>query len=113
MNVGTERHDALPLRAIAAIILVAEGDARLVEGEQPPVRDGDAVRIAREIGQHRFGAGERRLGVAPQRLWRTGERWCRKARRSASGARPPKKASLSASCRAISQVRNRRRNSRS
>ena len=61
--VGAECHDALPVRAIAAIILVAEGDAGRVEGEQPPVRDGDAVSVAREIGEHRFGAGEGRLGV--------------------------------------------------
>ena len=61
--VGAERHDLLAVRAIAAIILVAEGDAGLVEGEQPPVRDGDAVGVAREIGEHGFGAGEGWLGV--------------------------------------------------
>src|ERR1700722_9097918 len=61
--VGAKRHDLLAVRAIAAIILVAEGDAGLVEGEQPPVRDGDAMRVAREIGEHGFGAGEGWLGV--------------------------------------------------
>ncbi|MEA2961467.1 MAG: hypothetical protein QOI46_1565 [Alphaproteobacteria bacterium] len=61
--VGAERHDALAVRAIAAIILVAEGDAGLVEGEEPPVGDGDAVSVAREVGEHRFGAGEGWLGV--------------------------------------------------
>ena len=61
--VGAERHDALPVRAIAAIILVAEGDAGRVEGKQPPVRDGDAMSVAREIGEHGFGPGEGRLGV--------------------------------------------------
>ena len=61
--VGLERHDLLTLRAAAAIILVAKGDAGLVEREQPPVRDGDAVGVAREIGEHRFRAGEGRLGV--------------------------------------------------
>ncbi len=35
--VGAERHDTLPLRAMTAIILVAEGDAGLVEAEQPTV----------------------------------------------------------------------------
>ena len=39
-------HDLLAIRAIAAIILVAEG-AGLVEGNQPPVRDGDAMSVAR------------------------------------------------------------------
>jgi len=65
--VGAERHDTLPVRTIAAIVLVAEGDAGLVEGEQPPVRDGDAMSVAREIGEHRFGTGEGRLGVTTQR----------------------------------------------
>jgi hypothetical protein len=37
--VRRERHDALPLGTIAAIVLVAEGDAGLVEGEQPPTSD--------------------------------------------------------------------------
>jgi hypothetical protein len=41
--VDAERHDLLAVRAVAAIVLVAEGDAGLVEGEQPAVRDGDAV----------------------------------------------------------------------
>ena len=35
--VGAEGHDTLPLRAMTAIILVAEGDAGLVEAEQPTV----------------------------------------------------------------------------
>src|SRR5271166_2374749 len=61
--VRRERHDALPLGTIAAVVLVAEGDAGFVEGEQPPVRDGDAVGIAREIGEYGLGAGERRLGI--------------------------------------------------
>jgi hypothetical protein len=53
--VGAERHDALAVCAIAAIILVAEGDAGRVEGEQPPVRDGDAVGVAREIASTASG----------------------------------------------------------
>ena len=61
--VGAKRHDLLPLCAIAAIILLAEGDAGLVEGEQPPVRDGDAMSVAREVGEHGFGTGEGWLGV--------------------------------------------------
>ena len=48
---------------VAAVVLVAEGDAGLVERDQPPVRDGDAVGVAREIGEHGLGAGERRLGI--------------------------------------------------
>ena len=56
--VDAERHDLLAVCAMAAIILVAEGDAGLVESEQPPVRDRDSMSIAREIGEHGVWAGE-------------------------------------------------------
>src|ERR1700675_1078836 len=58
----------LPLRTIAAVVFVAEGDAGLVERNQTPVRDGDPVGIAREIGEYGLGAGERWLGVDPDPL---------------------------------------------
>ena len=61
--VGIERHDLLPIEAFAAVVLVAEGDAGLVEADEAAVRDGDPVGVAGEIGEHRLGAGERRLGV--------------------------------------------------
>ncbi len=61
--VGRERHRAKPLPAVAAVVLVAEGHAALVEAEQAAVRDGDAVGVAGEIGEHRLGSGEGRLGV--------------------------------------------------
>src|ERR1700685_4416755 len=62
-RVRRERHDALPLGTIAAVVFVVEGNAGLVERNQTPVRDGDPVGIAREIGEHGLGAGERRLGI--------------------------------------------------
>src|ERR1700676_430826 len=58
-----ERHHALPLRTIAAVVVVAEGDTGLVVGDQTLIGDGDPVGVAREIGEHHFWAGERRLGV--------------------------------------------------
>ncbi len=61
--VGIERHDLLALRAAAAVILVGEGHAGLIEGNQAAVRDRDPVRVAGQIGEHRFGAGEWRLGI--------------------------------------------------
>jgi len=48
--VGGERNDLLPVRTAAAIILRAEGDAALVEGDQATVRDRDPVGVTREIG---------------------------------------------------------------
>jgi hypothetical protein len=41
--VGRERHDLLSVGAVAAIVLVAEGDAALVEGDQAAVRDREPV----------------------------------------------------------------------
>lgn len=61
--VGAERHDLLPVWGRATIILVAERYAILVEGDEPTVRDRDPVGVAREIGEHGLGPGERRLGI--------------------------------------------------
>jgi len=44
--VGAECHDALAFGTIAAIILVAEGDAAIIERDQPPVRYRDPVGVA-------------------------------------------------------------------
>jgi hypothetical protein len=40
--VGAERHDAVPRLPVAAVVLVAEGYAALVESNEAAVRDGDA-----------------------------------------------------------------------
>ena len=53
--VGRQRHDALPLGIITAIVFVAEGDASLVHGDQAAVRDGDAMGVAGQIGEHGRG----------------------------------------------------------
>lgn len=58
-----ERHDLLPFNPAAAVVLVAEGDAAVVEADQPAVRDSDSVGVARQVREHRLGSGERRLGV--------------------------------------------------
>lgn len=59
-----ERHDLLSLGAAAAVILVPERDLAVLEGEESPVRDGDAVGVSRQIGEHGLRPGERRLGVS-------------------------------------------------
>ena len=56
-------HAALSVGAVTAIILVVERDTMFVERDQPTVRDGDAVGISRQIGEHRFRPRERWLGV--------------------------------------------------
>src|SRR5437870_7825174 len=61
--VGAERYCAVPRLPVAAVILVAEGRAALVESNEASVRDGHAMCVAGEIGEHRFWPGEGRLGV--------------------------------------------------
>src|SRR5215472_7727392 len=63
--VGTERHCAVPRLPAAAIILVAEGHAARIESKEATVRDGDAMGVAGEIGQHRLRPGERRFSILP------------------------------------------------
>lgn len=61
--VGCERHDLLSVAAVAAVVLVAEGDASLVEGDQAAVRDCDPVGVAGQVGEHCLRPCERRLGI--------------------------------------------------
>src|SRR5271166_2755870 len=56
--VRAERHDLLARAAVGAVVLVPEGDALLVERDQPAVGDGDAVGVARQIGEHCLGSAE-------------------------------------------------------
>jgi len=58
-----ERHDALPVGSVATIIFIAEGHACFVQGDQPTVRDGHAMGVARQVGKYRLRASEWRLGV--------------------------------------------------
>ena len=43
---GVERHRLPAIGAVQAIVLPAEGDATIVGGDQAPVGDGDAMRVA-------------------------------------------------------------------
>jgi hypothetical protein len=58
-----ERHRAIARSPVAAIILVPEGDAAFVERDQQAVRDGDTVRVARQIGEHHLWPGKGWPGV--------------------------------------------------
>jgi len=60
---GMQRHELLARAAIFAVVLPAEGDAAIIVGDEPGVGDGDAVRVARQVRQHRFGSCEGALGV--------------------------------------------------
>ena len=58
---GLERHDLAA--AFLAIVLPEEADGVVGHGDEPTVRDGDAVGVAPEIGQHLLGAAEGGLGI--------------------------------------------------
>jgi hypothetical protein len=45
---GVERHGPEPVAAFDPVVLPLEGNARLVERDQPRVGDGDAVGVAGE-----------------------------------------------------------------
>jgi len=53
--VGRECHRAVSRPPVAAVVLVVEAHAALIEAEQAAVRDGDAVGVAGEIGEHCLG----------------------------------------------------------
>jgi len=61
MNSG-ETHDLLPVAGFDAVVLPAERDGPCVGANQAMVRDCDAMCVSAEVGEHRLGATERRLG---------------------------------------------------
>ena len=60
---GCERHDLPAIATIGTIVFPSEGDTESVAGNEPAVGDGDAVGIARQIGQHGLWPAERALGI--------------------------------------------------
>ena len=61
--VGGQGHELVAVWAFGAVILPLEGDALVVEGDEAAVSDGDAVGVARQVGEHGLGPGEGPLGV--------------------------------------------------
>src|SRR6516162_3835871 len=61
--VGWQRHGLVPARPFDAVILPREGDTGRVGGDQPAIGDGNAVGVARQVGEHGPRPGERLLGV--------------------------------------------------
>ena len=61
--VGYQRHGLVPARPLDPVILPREGDTGRVGGDQPAIGDGDAVGVARQVGEHGLRPGERLLGV--------------------------------------------------
>src|SRR6478672_220537 len=63
MNSSALSVSPVPRLSAAAVILVAERYAALVESNEAAVRDSDAMGVAGEIGKHCFWPGEGRLGI--------------------------------------------------
>lgn len=61
--IGGQSHDRSSVAGLDAVILPAERDGLGISADQAVVRDRHAVRLAPEVGQHRFRATERRFGV--------------------------------------------------
>src|ERR1700687_5573623 len=60
---GGECHDLLATTTFGAIVFPSEGDTGVVAGGEPAVGNGDAVGIARQIGQYGLWPPERALGI--------------------------------------------------
>src|SRR5271167_3393214 len=61
--VDGECHQLAPSLLLGAIVFPLEGDAGIIECDEAAVGDGDPVRIARQVGQHRLRSTERPLRV--------------------------------------------------
>jgi hypothetical protein len=62
---ASEAHEASA--SAAAVVPVGERNACVVDGREPGIGDGGAVRIAGKIGEHALGSAEGRLGVDDER----------------------------------------------
>ena len=60
---GSQAHGLLAVACFDPIILPAESHGLGVRADQSSVRDGDAVGLSTEIGQHGFGTAEGRFGI--------------------------------------------------
>ncbi|MGF6963135.1 hypothetical protein OKW43_000140 [Paraburkholderia sp. WC7.3g] len=60
---GLQRHGLVACAPRRTVILPAERHAALIKGEQTLVGDGHAVRVARQVGEHRFRSRKGALGV--------------------------------------------------
>src|SRR6516225_9129006 len=61
--VRVERHRRVAAGPLDPVVLVAEGHAILVGGDQAAVGDGDAMRVTRQVSQYLLWAAERLLRV--------------------------------------------------
>src|SRR6202162_703866 len=61
--VRRERHGFPAARTFDAIVLPAERHATVIGGDEPAIGDGDAMGIARQVGEYGLWSAERPLGI--------------------------------------------------
>jgi hypothetical protein len=59
--IGTKCHEAFPV--VVSRVSEAERDLFAVEGDQPVIRDGNAMGISSEVSEHLIGSAERWFAV--------------------------------------------------
>jgi hypothetical protein len=74
-----ECHERVPLGTLDPVVFVFERDAHRVSCDQAAIGDGDAMRVAREVRENRFGSAEWLLRIdhpfrSPERDEEGGER---------------------------------------
>src|ERR1700693_1126158 len=63
MPARLDRHGLVAAGPLDPVVLVPEGDAGRVGGDEPAVGDRDPMGVAGQIGQHLLGPGERPLAI--------------------------------------------------
>ena len=61
--VRVERHRLVAGGSVDPIVLDLKRHRLGISRDQTPVRDRHAMRVARQVGEHRLGPGQRALGV--------------------------------------------------
>ena len=56
-------HGLVTMTPLGTIVFPLKGDTAFIAGNEPAVADGDPMGVARQIGEHGLGSGERALGI--------------------------------------------------
>ena len=56
-------HGLVAMTPLGTIVFPPKGNPVFIAGNEPTVADGDPMGVARQIGEHGLGSGERALGI--------------------------------------------------